>query len=68
MVDKCSSSSDEFTHALYATSDHLVHIITDEDIENRTSFAVKIGAVTDAARSLQLGKGGESSSELDGGD
>jgi pyruvate,water dikinase len=31
-----------------------VHIVTDEDIEKRTSFAVKIGAVTDAARILPL--------------
>jgi pyruvate,water dikinase len=29
-----------------------VHIVTDEDIANKTSFAVKIGAVTDAARPL----------------
>jgi len=32
-----------------------VHIITDEDIKNRTSYAVKIGAVTDAARPLEFG-------------
>ncbi len=32
-----------------------VHIITDEDIARRTSYAVKIGAVTDAARELSLG-------------
>jgi len=32
-----------------------VHFITDRDIENRTSYAVKIGAVTDAARLLPLG-------------
>ncbi len=32
-----------------------IHIITDEDIKNRTSYAVKIGAVTDAARPLPLG-------------
>ena len=30
------------------------HIITDRDIENRSSYAVKIGAVTDAARRLPL--------------
>ncbi|MBW2731627.1 MAG: nucleotidyltransferase domain-containing protein [Deltaproteobacteria bacterium] len=29
-----------------------VHYVTDEDIAQRTSFAVKIGAVTDAARKL----------------
>ena len=40
-----------------------VHVVTDEDIEQRTSFAVKIGAVTDAARSLQLGKNGERGAE-----
>jgi hypothetical protein len=31
-----------------------VHYVTDEDIERKTSFAVKIGAVTDAARPLTL--------------
>ncbi|MCD6379334.1 pyruvate, phosphate dikinase, partial [bacterium] len=30
------------------------HIVTDEDIENRTSFAVKIGAITDAALLLPM--------------
>jgi pyruvate,water dikinase len=35
-----------------------VHIITDEDIEKGTSFAVKIGAVTDAARVLPVGDKG----------
>jgi hypothetical protein len=29
------------------------HLVTDEDISNKTSFAVKIGAVTDAARLLR---------------
>jgi Icc-related predicted phosphoesterase len=33
-----------------------VHYLTDEDIEARTSYAVKIGAVTDAARMLPLGE------------
>ena len=33
-----------------------VHIITDEDIENKTSFALKINAVTDAARKLDMRK------------
>ena len=32
-----------------------IHIITDEDIKNKTSYAVKIGAVTDAARPLPIG-------------
>jgi hypothetical protein len=32
-------------------------LITDEDIANRTSFAVKIGAVTDPARRLPIGTG-----------
>jgi predicted nucleotidyltransferase len=32
-----------------------VHIITDEDIQMRSSHAVKIGAVTDAARPIPLG-------------
>jgi hypothetical protein len=33
-----------------------VHIVTDEDIEKKSSFAVKIGAVTDAARPLKMKK------------
>jgi predicted nucleotidyltransferase len=32
-----------------------VHIVTDEDIARKTSYAVKINAVTDAARPLRLG-------------
>lgn len=32
-----------------------VHIVTDEDIENNTSFAAKIGSANDAARPLALG-------------
>jgi hypothetical protein len=35
-----------------------VHWITDEDIRSRTSFALKIDAVTDAARPLPLGGAG----------
>jgi len=31
-----------------------VHIVTDEDIKNKTSFAVKIGAITDPARPLKM--------------
>ncbi len=33
-----------------------VHIVTDDDIAQKTSFAVKIGAVTDAARELPMMK------------
>lgn len=33
-----------------------IHIITDEDIEKRTSYALKIDAVTDAARPMELGE------------
>jgi len=33
-----------------------VHVVTDEDIANKTSYAVKIGAVTDAARPLPMKK------------
>ena len=36
-----------------------VHFITDDDIAARTSWAVKIDAVTDAARELSLGEAGE---------
>ena len=32
-----------------------VHFVTDEDIKNKTSYASKIGAVTDAAMPLALG-------------
>ena len=32
-----------------------VHLVTDEDIHNRTSYAIKIGAVSDAARPLTMG-------------
>ncbi|MBN1826937.1 MAG: nucleotidyltransferase domain-containing protein [Candidatus Eisenbacteria bacterium] len=32
------------------------HLVTDEDIAARTSYAVKIGAVTDSARELPMGK------------
>ena len=32
------------------------HIVTDEDIANKTSYAIKIGAVTDAARPLPMKK------------
>jgi predicted nucleotidyltransferase len=40
----------------YANPDLLdVHIITDEDLEKKTSFAAKIGAVTDAALELSVG-------------
>jgi len=35
-----------------------VHYVTDEDIEKRSSFAVKIGAVTDAARPLRMKRRG----------
>jgi predicted nucleotidyltransferase len=34
-----------------------IHIVTDEDIQKRSSFAVKIDAVTDAARPLRVGRG-----------
>ncbi len=33
-----------------------VHLVTDEDIKNRTSYAVKIGAPTDPARELPMGR------------
>lgn len=32
-----------------------IHVVTDEDLARRTSYALKIGAVTDPARSLPLG-------------
>ena len=33
-----------------------IHIITDDDVAQKTSFASKIGAVTDPARPLKIGK------------
>lgn len=39
-----------------------VHLVTDEDIARRTSFAVKIDAVTDGAHALALGPAVESDS------
>ncbi|MCC6864546.1 MAG: pyruvate, phosphate dikinase [Ignavibacteria bacterium] len=33
-----------------------IHYVTDEDIKQRTSFASKIGAITDPAKQLKLGK------------
>jgi len=43
----------------YRTSGLLdVHYVTDEDVARGSSFAAKIGAVTDAARALALGGGG----------
>ena len=40
----------------YRTSHLLdIHFVSDEDIEKQTSFAVKIGAITDAARPLRMG-------------
>ena len=40
----------------YRTSGLLdVHIVTDADIAEKTSFAAKIGAVTDAAREVRMG-------------
>jgi len=32
-----------------------IHLVTDEDIANHTSYAMKIGAITDAARPLAIG-------------
>lgn len=42
-----------------------VHLVTDEDLANRTSYAVKIDAVTDAARPLRLKDGGNPAQETD---
>ena len=38
--------------------DHLldIHLVTDEDIQNKDSYAVKIGAVNDPARPLRMGE------------
>jgi hypothetical protein len=34
-----------------------VHLVTDEDVHSRTSFASKIGAMSDAARPLAMDTG-----------
>ena len=65
-LDGWSRCLDEINHQRtgYPTENILeVHVVTDEDIERRTSFAVKIGAVTDAARPLPLGKDGDGESQ-----
>ena len=31
-----------------------IHIVTDQDIANKTSFAVKIGSITDPALPLKI--------------
>ncbi|MCA9753904.1 MAG: nucleotidyltransferase domain-containing protein, partial [Gemmatimonadetes bacterium] len=43
-----------------------VHYLTDEDLARKTSFAVKIGAVTDPARPLTLGTGSDGSGGTSG--
>jgi len=49
------------THLNYLRTGHKIdslmdiHLITDEDIENRTSYAVKIGSATDPARPMTMG-------------
>jgi hypothetical protein len=41
-----------------------VHLITDIDITRRSPYAVKIGAITDAARELPIGGALHSSAVL----
>jgi predicted nucleotidyltransferase len=49
-----------FLRTGYVNPDLLdVHIITDEDLEKKTSFAAKIGAVTDPALELPIGTSSE---------
>jgi hypothetical protein len=35
-----------------------VHFVSDEDVAKRSSYAIKIGAATDAARPLSLKRSG----------
>ena len=42
-----------------------VHIVTDDDIAKKTSYAVKINAITDAARPLKLRSRERPSSETE---
>jgi predicted nucleotidyltransferase len=49
-----------FLRTGYRTENLLdAHIVTDQDIANKTSYAAKIGAVTDPARELRLGEASE---------
>ncbi len=51
-----SLSNMNFLRTGYKTDGLLdLHYVTDEDIQKRTSYAIKIGAVTDAARPLPTG-------------
>ena len=46
-----------FLNTGYKTDKMLdIHIVTDEDIKNKTSFALKISAISDAARPLLINK------------
>ncbi|MBN2367094.1 MAG: nucleotidyltransferase domain-containing protein, partial [Calditrichaeota bacterium] len=36
-----------------------IHYVTDEEVQKKSGYAVKIGAVTDAARELPMGNGKE---------
>jgi predicted nucleotidyltransferase len=50
-----------FLRTGYPTENLLdVHIVTDDDIAGQTSYAVKIGSITDPARPLPLGKAASS--------
>jgi len=65
-LDGCSTCLSEINYQRtgYRTKGLLdVHIITDEDMKDRTSYATKIGAVTDAARPLKLRNGGTLNSD-----
>ena len=53
----CSLSELNYQRTGYKISTLLdVHLVTDEDVHNRSSFASKIGAISDAARPLTMGK------------
>ncbi|MFO8183197.1 MAG: PEP/pyruvate-binding domain-containing protein [Candidatus Aegiribacteria sp.] len=56
--DKCLSEINFIRTGMRTESILDIHIITDRDIEERQSYAVKIGAVSDAARPLEMGGGG----------
>jgi hypothetical protein len=52
----CCLSDENQQRTGYKISNLLdVHLVSDEDIRNRTSYAIKIGAVSDAARPLIIG-------------
>ncbi|HRZ21572.1 MAG TPA: nucleotidyltransferase domain-containing protein [Bacteroidales bacterium] len=60
-IEGWSYCLDEFNHFLTGQRTGVglidLHLITDQDVREKTSFAVKINAVDDPARALRIRKG-----------